>query len=176
MQQVRSRYLSQWSKEDKVYVGDRRVVDPSKPPAQWVLSSKVSPTSAGLPLIVVYPNTFGGAVEALQSIHAAGLIFDDEPVTNPFPFGPTWVNLKDGKDSWAVWSAKASHRSRVEGQSGVLGHQYQDGAKFMGSCDRNALFTLQGIILKKEWMGALARELGALLVQYNDWATGAGLV
>jgi hypothetical protein len=179
MKHVRARSLNQFDKDSLVYVGDRRIRYPHKPPAQWVLSSNPSPTAGKVLVVLLYPESFEEASKTLLELHAVGIVFDDEPVVSPFPFGPTWVNLRDGKPSWAAWSARATLRERADGQAGVLGYQWQDGAKYMNSCSQNKPYpySLEGIVIQKGWMGELARQLGAVLVKSpnGEWHTGHGL-
>jgi hypothetical protein len=176
--------IGRWTKDDKVYVGEYRIKNPQDPPSDWVLSKKASPNAAKIPVVLVQPESFDDAVTILKSVHAAGLIFSDEPVIDPFPFGPTWTNLADHQESWATWSAKAvlrgikvesSNGTLLESVKGLLGHTIQDGSKFSSSTYRNTPNTLKGVVLEKAWLYPLSKSLNALLLKTSDWHTGRGV-
>lgn len=148
----------------KAYLNGHKLQNPAKPPDRWRYSGRYSPTSEGLRPMIALPGTLEDAVRGLQATHACGLLFDDEPVQSPFPFGEVWINLADGRDSWGVGSARVYTDAAGGGFQGLIGGLYQDGCKF-----HSVVGPVETVVIKRSWLSRLAEQLQALRLK-----SGAG--
>jgi hypothetical protein len=161
-------------KESRIFIESKRILDSSKPPRDWVTSPRVSKTAVGAPPLLYYPETAELAVHLMKhEIHACGIIFEDEPVVSPFPFGPVWINTADKIYSWGVGSAKELYGGKD--YQGAFGHLCQDGCKFHSGISENKYPSLEGVIIKKIWIPYLTQTLNAFVKQNEPWHTGTGV-
>ena len=107
------------------------------------------------------PESQEEAAALLKSLNGAGIIWAQEPLSDPFPFGIIWVNFEftAGRKAFRAeqWKRECQERHQEHAWKGYVGNtMYQDGSKF---------HSLSGyiVILEKAWSKKLAANLGALL-------------
>jgi hypothetical protein len=163
-----------FEQKSTVYWDDYRIINPHEPPRFWKPNYRVCPTAKYAEPLLLFPDCVEEAYYLLsREIHVCGLVFDDEPVDRPWPLGPVWVNLSDGKKSWASHMALLTYD--CAGKTGVLGHLTQDGCKFSSGYSLNLRSTVQGVILKKRWIPYLQELLHCLVVKNEAWHNGQGV-
>lgn len=154
------------------FLDGHRVLNPDDPVGKWTVSEKESPTwlrgVSGWSSFYK-PHTIDAAERLLRGLHAAGIILASETawLGHPFPNGICWVQLADGKDSFAQRTAKNTYGelrdNAKHGYFAFLGNRLgQDGAKFSTSCESQVEHHEPYVVaIEDQWLKKLAKRTNA---------------
>ncbi len=150
---------------DKVFVDGYRVLNPQNPVRVWRWSDRRSPTSSKVPVVGHWAWDINEAVHLLHGMHAIELFFDHVPgiFFSTAPCCPVFVNLRDGKKSWARHCSFPERRFEPGtsfSEDAWLGYAIRDGAKFTSSTDLNPQQE-RFIVIKDRWLPEMVRMLNA---------------
>jgi len=151
---------------DKVFVDGYRVLNPHEPVRLWNWSTHPSPTSAKTRIVGHWPWSISEAHSLLRGMHAVELYYDHTPgVIHAYTGSrnPVYVNLRDGKSSWARDHSFPCHGFRRDdsfAEDSWVGGAIRDGAKFSSSFGLNPQKE-QFVVIKQLWLSELMRMLNA---------------